>query len=110
MADDANKMINPPSSDTATPQEPGNASNEQVVPKPNTQSTDNALKSDQPAQQQARAPSPGVQQAESTLIEAFPGIEPKVIKAVLVASGGRLEQAFNALLGIYHQRRGSQHY
>lgn len=40
------------------------------------------------------------QQAENTLKEAFPGIEPSVVKAVLRASGGRLEPAFNALLGM----------
>ena len=39
-------------------------------------------------------------QAETTLIEAFPGIEPKVVKAVLVASGGKVEPAFNALLSM----------
>lgn len=45
-----------------------------------------------------RPVSPG-QQAEATLKEAFPNLEPAVIKAVLRASGGRLEPAFNALLG-----------
>lgn len=39
------------------------------------------------------------QQAEVTLIEAFPSIDVKVVKAVLMASGGQLEPAFNALLG-----------
>ena len=39
------------------------------------------------------------QQAENTLKEAFPGIEAPVIRAVLTASGGQLEPAFNALLG-----------
>jgi len=38
-------------------------------------------------------------QAEHTLIEAFPSTDPKVVKAVLMASGGKLEPAFNALLG-----------
>lgn len=33
------------------------------------------------------------------LKEAFPGIEEPVIKAVLTASGGRIDPAFNALLG-----------
>jgi hypothetical protein len=42
--------------------------------------------------------SPGVQNL-ATLIEAFPDIDPKVIKAVLTASGGQVEPAFNALLG-----------
>jgi hypothetical protein len=40
------------------------------------------------------------QQAENTLIEAFPGIDSKVVKAVLVASGGNVEPAFNALLSM----------
>jgi len=41
-----------------------------------------------------------MQQAENTLIEAFPSIDAKVVKAVLVASGGKVEPAFNALLGM----------
>ncbi|KAF2268684.1 hypothetical protein CC78DRAFT_575665 [Lojkania enalia] len=40
------------------------------------------------------------QQAENTLIEAFPAIDAKVVKAVLVASGGKVEPAFNALLSM----------
>jgi hypothetical protein len=40
-----------------------------------------------------------MQQAEATLREAFPTIDAAVVKAVLVASGGRVEPAFNALLG-----------
>ena len=40
------------------------------------------------------------EQAENTLKEAFPTIEPSVIKAVLAASGGQVEPAFNALLGM----------
>ena len=40
------------------------------------------------------------QQAENTLIEAFPTIDTKVVKAVLMASGGKVEPAFNALLGM----------
>lgn len=40
------------------------------------------------------------QQAENTLKEAFPGVEAAVIKAVLIASGGKIEPAFNALLGM----------
>lgn len=38
-------------------------------------------------------------QAEHTLIEAFPNTDVKIIKAVLMASGGKVEPAFNALLG-----------
>lgn len=37
-------------------------------------------------------------QAQNTLIEAFPDVDSNVIKAVLVASGGKVEPAFNALL------------
>ena len=39
------------------------------------------------------------QQAEATLKEAFPTIDMTVVKAVLRASGGNVEPAFNALLG-----------
>lgn len=39
------------------------------------------------------------QQAENTLKEAFPSIDAAVVKAVLRASGGSVEPAFNALLG-----------
>ena len=39
------------------------------------------------------------QQVENTLKEAFPSIDAAVVKAVLMASGGRVEPAFNALLG-----------
>jgi hypothetical protein len=40
------------------------------------------------------------QQAQNTLIEAFPGVDSNVVKAVLVASGGKVEPAFNALLSM----------
>lgn len=43
---------------------------------------------------------PAEQQAENTLKEAFPSIDAAVVKAVLRASGGQLEPAFNALLGM----------
>lgn len=39
------------------------------------------------------------QKNELILKEAFPSVEPSVIKAVLSASSGRVEPAFNALLG-----------
>ncbi|KAI9753467.1 MAG: hypothetical protein M4579_005151 [Chaenotheca gracillima] len=41
-----------------------------------------------------------LQQAESTLKEAFPSIDGNVVKAVLTASGGKVEPAFNALLSM----------
>ncbi|KAK5250236.1 ubiquitin-binding protein cue5 [Exophiala xenobiotica] len=40
------------------------------------------------------------EQAELTLKEAFPTIDTNVIRAVLAASGGHVEPAFNALLGM----------
>lgn len=40
------------------------------------------------------------QQAESTLKEAFPSIDTSIIRAVLTASRGEIEPAFNALLGM----------
>ncbi|KAI9701490.1 MAG: ubiquitin-binding protein cue5 [Candelina mexicana] len=40
------------------------------------------------------------QQAESTLKEAFPNIDGAVVRAVLTASRGNVEPAFNALLGM----------
>lgn len=40
------------------------------------------------------------QLAENTLREAFPSIDAAVVKAVLRASGGKVEPAFNALLSM----------
>ncbi|KAL7276554.1 ubiquitin-binding protein cue5 [Rhizina undulata] len=40
------------------------------------------------------------QQAQATLQEAFPSIDAAVVRAVLVASGGKIEPAFNALLSM----------
>jgi len=40
------------------------------------------------------------QKNEQILKEAFPSIDEGVIKAVLRASGGRIDPAFNALLGL----------
>ncbi|KAF8474955.1 hypothetical protein BDZ91DRAFT_674971 [Kalaharituber pfeilii] len=40
------------------------------------------------------------QQVQLTLAEAFPTVEPNVIKAVLIASKGEVEPAFNALLAM----------
>ncbi|KAK9325825.1 hypothetical protein V1517DRAFT_313624 [Lipomyces orientalis] len=39
-------------------------------------------------------------QAQKTLKEAFPNIDENVIKAVLIASGGQVQPAFNALLSM----------
>ncbi|KAJ4395496.1 ubiquitin-binding protein cue5 [Didymella pomorum] len=52
-----------------------------------------------PPQKPPRPVDPNVQ-AQNTLIEAFPDIDTNVVKAVLVASGGKVEPAFNALLSM----------
>lgn len=39
------------------------------------------------------------QNNEHILKEAFPGIDATIIKAVLIASSGQIDPAFNALLG-----------
>lgn len=41
------------------------------------------------------------QKNEAILKEAFPSVDQGVIRAVLSASGGRVEPAFNALLGTF---------
>lgn len=49
----------------------------------------------------AKPPRPLSEAQKNVMIlkEAFPGVEDGVIKAVLSASAGRVEPAFNALLG-----------
>lgn len=60
------------------------------------------LDNDAPNQSQSREPQPVTPNlnAEETLKEAFPSIDLAVVKAVLRASGGHIEPAFNALLGM----------
>lgn len=45
-------------------------------------------------------PSGETQKTEDILKEAFPSIDISVVKAVLRASGGKIDPAFNALLGM----------
>ena len=63
----------------------------------------------QPATAPAMPPRPlsPMQQAKTTLKEAFPAVDDNVIEAVLIASGGNIEPAFNALLGkfLFFQRK-----
>lgn len=51
-----------------------------------------------PPSQPPRPPT-AQQKNEQILKEAFPSIDVTVIKAVLAASGGQIDPAFNALLG-----------
>ncbi|KAF2188413.1 hypothetical protein K469DRAFT_703929, partial [Zopfia rhizophila CBS 207.26] len=66
-------------------------------PKPGVRFSDDATEIPPPKPPRPISPQ---QQAENTLIEAFPNIDSKVVKAVLVASGGKVEPAFNALLSM----------
>jgi CDK inhibitor PHO81 len=45
-------------------------------------------------------------QAKATLKEAFPDVDEAIIEAVLIASGGSIEPAFNALLGMLKSCKG----
>ncbi|KAL5113324.1 ubiquitin-binding protein cue5 [Pleosporales sp. CAS-2024a] len=85
---------------------PGSSAHETVAPpppppskspKPAVRFTEEAT--DMPPPKPPRPMSPQ-QQAQNTLMEAFPDIDNNVIKAVLVASGGKVEPAFNALLSM----------
>ncbi|KAK1070524.1 ubiquitin-binding protein cue5 [Friedmanniomyces endolithicus] len=66
-------------------------------PKPRVSFQDGRQENPPPKPPRPQSPQ---QQAENTLIEAFPSIDTKVVKAVLQASNGRVEPAFNALLGM----------
>ncbi|RKF63281.1 putative cue domain-containing protein [Erysiphe neolycopersici] len=71
----------------------------EVIETPNLSGTVK-LDNDPPNQQPPQAPQPTTSDlnAEETLKEAFPSIDIAVVKAVLRASGGHIEPAFNALL------------
>ncbi|KAF2010182.1 hypothetical protein BU24DRAFT_428204 [Aaosphaeria arxii CBS 175.79] len=66
-------------------------------PKPGVRFSEDATEIPPPKPPRPTSPQ---QQAENTLIEAFPSIDSKIVKAVLVASGGKVEPAFNALLSM----------
>ncbi|KAI9835596.1 MAG: hypothetical protein M1819_002047 [Sarea resinae] len=59
-----------------------------------------AVSGDEKAPPKPPRPLSPQQQAENTLKEAFPSIDAAVVRAVLTASGGKVEPAFNALLGM----------
>lgn len=62
--------------------------------------TDLTTTSDEAAPPKPPRPATEQQKNEAILKEAFPSIDLSVIKAVLAASGGRIDPAFNALLGM----------
>lgn len=72
------------------PQEMGSGPGHTADPSP---------KADETAPPKPPRPMSPREHATNTLKEAFPSIETSVIKAVLAASGGHVEPAFNALLG-----------
>lgn len=74
-----------------TPESPPKANPQPAVPKPGS--------GEDVAPPKPARPLAPEQQAENTLKEAFPSIDIVVVKAVLRASGGKVEPAFNALLG-----------
>lgn len=83
-------------------QEPGTPA-EVAAPKsnaatPNTANTPGTGSSDEVPPPKPPRPVSEAQKNQQILKEAFPSIEDAVIKAVLSASGGQIEAAFNALL------------
>jgi CUE domain len=68
-------------------------------PKPAMSANGPTLEEPAPPAKPPRPLSPR-EQAEKTLKEAFPSIDATVVKAVLSASGGQVEPAFDALLGM----------
>jgi len=77
-------------------QEPG-AQNTTHMDAPNT--TEPPSKDEAPPAKPPRPLNPR-EEAENTLKEAFPSIDASVVRAVLTASGGQVEPAFHALLGM----------
>ncbi|KAF2709050.1 hypothetical protein K504DRAFT_455955 [Pleomassaria siparia CBS 279.74] len=77
---------------------------ETIVPPPISKSPKPAVRFSEGAEEipppKPPRPMSSQQQAENTLIEAFPDVDAKVVKAVLLASGGKVEPAFNALLSM----------
>ncbi|GAB1313291.1 ubiquitin-binding protein cue5 [Madurella fahalii] len=107
---DTSKAPVPESPTTARPlemddddvQEPGVLGVEDAASKPTATSTTTtnapATASDDLPPPKPPRPVTEAQRNQQTLKEAFPSVELSVIKAVLTASGGRIEAAFNALL------------
>jgi hypothetical protein len=82
-------------------QESGILNTDESVTKPAQPATANAPPSEEVPP--PRPPRPVSEHQKNVMIlkEAFPGIDEGVIKAVLTASGGRIDPAFNALLRSY---------
>ncbi|EKG16587.1 Ubiquitin system component Cue [Macrophomina phaseolina MS6] len=80
---------------------PATAAHPTISPQPKKVSfQEPAIEEDETPPPKPPRPMSPMAQAEATLIEAFPDTDPKVVKAVLVASNGKVEPAFNALLSM----------
>lgn len=83
-------------------QDQGTLAGEESAAKPNARAASPAnaptTGSDEAPPPKPPRPLTEEQRSQQTLKEAFPSVEDSVIKAVLRASGGRIESAFNALL------------
>ena len=82
------------------PQTPAKATHNETEGTATATSTTPAATTTTTTPAQPNKPMSPREQAELTLREAFPTIEAGVVKAVLAASGGQIEPAFNALLGM----------
>lgn len=88
------EVQNVPREHTASPAAHANTPGDTVPQLPQQDSGDDVAPPKPPR------PANPLQQAEDTLKEAFPSIDSSVVRAVLRASGGNVEPAFNALLGL----------
>lgn len=70
-----------------------------ITPTAETSTNTDKDTSGEPAPQRPPRPLTEAQKNVMILKEAFPTVDNSVIKAVLRASGGQIEPAFNALLG-----------
>ncbi|CAG9938809.1 unnamed protein product [Clonostachys rosea f. rosea IK726] len=78
----------------------GQTSNTTAVPASTTENTTQSTTATRDEVPPSKPPRPltEAQKNEAILKEAFPSVDPGIIKAVLRASGGQVEPAFNALL------------
>ncbi|KAI1297383.1 hypothetical protein F5Y03DRAFT_283133 [Xylaria venustula] len=113
---DAAKPKDNPTSQTAAPESPttvrpfdmddddvpetGVLSNSTTTAPPAATTTSTSAPSDETPPARPPRPVSTQQKNEQILKEAFPTIDAAVIKAVLAASGGQIDPAFNALLGM----------
>lgn len=98
--DDGSTKPNAPSTDTpAEAPKTAPATSTTTTTKPPAPTVEDEAEEGAPPPKPPR-PVTEQQKNEAILKEAFPSIEPSVIKAVLIASGGRIDPAFNALLAM----------